>query len=109
MREKIWKSPDCIQTPKKKYSEPDKIHNYLGIVLAKQGSVAHSIRNFIEALRINPEYEEAHYNLGRVLLAKGEVDEAVTHFNAALKINPDYADALTWLEKTLLMQKKAGD
>ncbi len=93
---------------RKKYSEPDKIHNYLGIVLAKQGSVAHSVRNFIEALRINPEYEEAHYNLGRVLLAKGEVDKAVMHFNTALKINPDYANALTWLEKALLIQKKAG-
>ena len=55
----------------------------------------------MEALRIDPDFEEAHNNLGVALIHKGKIEEAIFHFREALRIRPDYADAKKNLKKAL--------
>ena len=69
------------------------LHNNLGVVLEKQGKADEAIKHYLEALRINPEYEKAHNNLGNVLEKQGRRDEAIKHYLEAIRINPGFAKA----------------
>src|SRR5207237_850288 len=64
---------------------------------------------YLEALRIYPDYTEAHNNLGNLLVADGKLEEAIEHFRAALKISPDSASAQNNLGNALARQGKVGE
>jgi tetratricopeptide (TPR) repeat protein len=66
------------------------IHNNLGIALAKAGRSIEANRQYLEALRIKPDFVEAHLNLGNLLMGMDKMDEAMEHFHKALKIYPDF-------------------
>jgi tetratricopeptide (TPR) repeat protein len=65
----------------------------LGAYLSAKGEWEEAIRNYENALEINPAYAEAHNNLGVALSAKGDLDQAILHYQQALEINPAYAEA----------------
>lgn len=46
-----------------------------------------------EAVKIDPQYEEAYLNLGMNLHAQGSYDSAVSALRTAVRLDPDYADA----------------
>jgi spermidine synthase len=52
--------------------------------------VREAIREFREALRLQPDNEEAHNNLGLALRMTGERDQALQEFAAALARRPDW-------------------
>ena len=63
-------------------------HVARGSELAGQGKLDEAIREFREAIRLNPEYAEAHYDLGAALFELDNgVDEALAEFREALRIN----------------------
>ncbi|MGA2151144.1 MAG: tetratricopeptide repeat protein [Geobacteraceae bacterium] len=63
--------------------------NYnLGLELENNGNLDSAIKEFHEALRIDPYFEKAHYNMGNVLIKKGNRDAAIEQFQEALQINP---------------------
>lgn len=64
------------------------IHNNLGIAHANNWNLDAAIREFREALRINPNYSEAHYNLGITLAMRGDLDTAIWELREALRIHP---------------------
>jgi tetratricopeptide (TPR) repeat protein len=64
-------------------------HNNLGLALAQAGDRAGALREFAEAVRLNPRMPGALGNRGMVLAAAGRLPEAVTAYQAALAINPD--------------------
>jgi tetratricopeptide (TPR) repeat protein len=68
-------------------------HNQLGNALVDQGQTEQGIAEFREALRIDPNFEQAHYNLGNALRARGEADAGIAEYREALRINPAYPDA----------------
>jgi tetratricopeptide (TPR) repeat protein len=68
------------------------IHFNLGLTLERQKDLDGAIREYQEAVRINPGYKLAHGSLGTVLASKGELDAAIGEFQAALLIDPDYQD-----------------
>jgi Flp pilus assembly protein TadD len=46
-------------------------HNLLGVAIASQGRVDEAAAAFAEAVRLNPQYEEARNNLARAGAARG--------------------------------------
>lgn len=70
------------------------IHNNLGLAYDRIGKYDEAIREFREALRLNPGYIEVHNNLGVTYDRMGMAGEAVNELNEAMRLNPDYTEAL---------------
>lgn len=68
-------------------------HNNLGTVYLKDGRIGAAVTQFLQAIRIRPDYVSAHYNLALTRLFLGEIDEATRHFEAVVRIDPNHADA----------------
>ena len=69
-----------------------------------QGKVELAIADYREAIRYQPDYEQAYCNLGKALALEGKLGEARTNFLAALRWKPDYAEAHTKLGNVLVLQ-----
>jgi tetratricopeptide (TPR) repeat protein len=68
-------------------------HNNQGLSFYNLGLLNEAIREYKEAIGINPDYADAHSNLGKVLKDKDLLDDAILEYTEALRIDPDYADA----------------
>jgi tetratricopeptide (TPR) repeat protein len=53
-------------------------------------------KEYIEAIRINPNHVTAHENLGLLLWQVGRKNEAEEYFNKLLTLRPDARD---WIEE----------
>jgi protein O-mannosyl-transferase len=80
-------------------------HYNLGCALAKiPGRRGDAVREFGEALRLEPGNAEAHYNLGRSLeLVPGRLGEAISQYREAVRLKPGYAEAHASLGAALQM------
>jgi tetratricopeptide (TPR) repeat protein len=67
------------------------IHNNLGFELALQDQKDKALKQYAEALRINPEFEQAYINYGSTLFAQGKSEESFAYYQALLKSRPDFA------------------
>ena len=65
-----------------------------GRAWSDQGQHDKAIRDFDEAIRIDPRYPEAFNNRGIALGGKGQRDRAIQDFDEAIRIDPNYAIAL---------------
>ena len=74
-------------------NDNDIAHQKLGEALASQGKTNEAVRQYFEALRINPKLSAAHLNLGVCLREEGKLDEAIEHFSNVLQTNPNSAGA----------------
>jgi hypothetical protein len=64
--------------------------NYnLGVALAEKGDLDAAIREYLEAVRISPDFTEAHTNLGIAFARKGNLDAAIRELREALRISPN--------------------
>jgi protein O-mannosyl-transferase len=68
-------------------------YNHLGTALYRKGQLDEAIRQFEEAIRLNPHFAEAHYNLGTALEQKRELNQAISQYGEAIRLNPNYAEA----------------
>ena len=66
-------------------------HYLLGNALADKGQTGQAIREYQEAIRLQPRYAEYHYNLGSVLAKAGQTGEAIRQLQEALRLQPDNA------------------
>ncbi len=64
------------------------------------------MEHYLQALRINPDYEEAHNNLAVALFREGNIEGAIAHFRKALRINPDNIHIKNNLKRVLMMQQQ---
>jgi len=63
-------------------------HNFLGIILDKEGQYDEAMNHFLAAIQIKPDVSDLYNNLGICLYLKGDYEKAILAFNEALKIEP---------------------
>jgi len=68
-------------------------HNNYGYSLLERGQLDEAIREFREALRLEPKHSKAHNNLGKVLIMKNKISEAIEEFREAVRLKPDFLKA----------------
>jgi tetratricopeptide (TPR) repeat protein len=68
-------------------------HNQLGNVIASKGDLDAAIKEYQEALRLDPNFSGAHYNLGRALASEGNLDAAIKEYQEALRLDPNFSGA----------------
>ena len=64
-------------------------HARLGQAFSKDGRIDEAIKEYEEALKINPDDADTHFNLANVLCRKGFFDEAIRHYQEVLRLNPN--------------------
>ena len=68
------------------------------IETGKKAATAHdlekAVRDFTDAVRIDPNYPGGYSERGQVLFELGETDRAIADYSAALKHDPNYGPAL---------------
>jgi tetratricopeptide (TPR) repeat protein len=66
-----------------------------GLAYGHKGDFDRAIRDFDEAIKINPNYVEALYCRGLTYSNKGLWDRAIQDYDEAIKLNPDYVKAIS--------------
>lgn len=79
-------------------------YNNLGNALAKQGRFAEAEKSYLQALRVEPDLEEAHFGLGNLFARQGKLDEARHYYQETLRIDPDFREAHNNLGNVLASQ-----
>ena len=67
-------------------------YTLLGIALMRLGKREEAQTSLLNAIKLDPKFEEAYYNLG-VLLEHSDRKQAQSLFSKALELDPDYAVA----------------
>jgi tetratricopeptide (TPR) repeat protein len=85
-------------------------HPWTWILLSKVflsvGRVDETITSLQNALKVDPDYEEAHYNLGIEYRLRGQYVRAEKHLRKAIEIDPNYSRAYAELGWVLLKRRK---
>ncbi len=77
------------------------LYNRLGIAYRKQKKFREAMKNYEQAIEIDPENENLFYNLGRASYEAGDWDKSAEAMNRALQLYPDFEEARTFLKQVL--------
>lgn len=83
-------------------------HNILGIALTDRGDLVGARAEFLEAIRIQPQYADALQNLGVVESQAGRFEEAKAYLAQAVQLKPTSAQIYAKLGFLLNEQGKTG-
>lgn len=78
-------------------------HNY-GNFLQIEGRLEEAEREYLEALRLRPDFSQAHYGYANLLEVSGRPEEAEALYRTALRLRPNYPEAHN--NYGLLLQKR---
>jgi Tfp pilus assembly protein PilF len=81
----------------------------LGFYCAGRGELDEAMNHYLEAIRINPSYDDALNNLGVALAMEGQTDEAIARIRESIRYAPRKADAYYNLGNVFVMQHKLDD
>jgi tetratricopeptide (TPR) repeat protein len=82
-------------------------YNLLGVCDGRLGNHLLARRAFLEALKINPKFDEAPVNLGANYATQGRIPEGIAEFQKAIELNPKSVSAYFNLGYTELRQGRA--
>lgn len=105
-REEKSSPPPEAAKPKEasaRLSEADYRFN-LGAFYQERGDLRRALREYREALRLDPSNARAHNNIGVIYREMGLLDEAIKEYRRALEIDPGYAKALNNLGVALYIK-----
>jgi tetratricopeptide (TPR) repeat protein len=104
-------SKETVSTNDAKSVDIDKstdFQNQATDLLAK-GKIDEAVARFKEAVKFNPEDEDAHYNLALALARQENREAAMKEYLEALRIYPDYAEAHNNLGNLLVNEGKFSE
>ena len=64
--------------------------NYRGVAYGHKGDYDRAIRDYDEAIRLDPEYADAFFNRGNAYDDKGDYDRAIQDYDQAIRLDPDF-------------------
>src|SRR5678809_975368 len=82
------------------------VHNTLGLVELKKKNISPAIKQFKEAVGLNPNFAEARMNLASLSLNNRDYNTAEENFKAVLKLQPKNFEASIGLGVALRGNKK---
>jgi protein O-mannosyl-transferase len=81
----------------------------LGEYYLSQGRLDDAVADYLQAIQIKPNYDDALNNLGVTLARKGELIEAIARIRESISFRPDKADAFYNLGNVFIMQHKPDE
>lgn len=84
-------------------------HKGYGDAIDAKGDAEGARHEYLEALKLYPDYPQAHINLGVLLKKEGKIDEAIGHYYQALATCPSSPTALNNLGNALLSKGNLDD
>jgi len=109
IRDGDWRNDIVLYTRTLEMAPQPLFYLNRGRVLADQGRIDEAIADYSQALRLDPDFDEAHYNLGYALAGQGRIDEAMAQYSEALRLKPDYAKAHINLGAALASQGRIDE
>jgi hypothetical protein len=110
VRNATWRDPVALWTDTvTKNPASHRARNNLGRALADMGKREEAVRQFAEAIRLEPGYADPYNNLGALHAEAGRSDDARTHFERAIELNPRYHQAYNNLGVLLLRQGRTRE
>lgn len=98
-----WKNAETLFRHDLAVTSPNPVaHNNLGAALKVAGKRKEAVREFEEAVRLNPNDGYAQINLGTALLEFGKFPDAIRHLEQAVRVKPDSVIAHNALGVALL-------
>lgn len=68
-------------------------HYNKGVKYWEEGKIKEAIKEYKEAIRIEPDHASAHYNLGLIYRKQSRIKEAIGEYKKAIRIEPNYVEA----------------
>ncbi len=85
------------------------IYNTLGLIQLRKKNVTGALKEFEEAVKLDPKYVEAHLNIGAIGLSSRQYEKAEASFTQVLKLQPNNVDATIGLGVAYRGQKKVEE
>ena len=84
----------CVHIPTEKERQGAEAHYDLGINAQASGDVRGALREFEEALKLDPDFADAHNAIAVLLhISFDKKDDAEKHYKQALEIRPTFSEA----------------
>ncbi len=84
---------ESISRLEKEYLDNPILFNISGACYAALGDLSEAVKNYEQAISINPSYYKAYFNLGNVFEELNQLDSAVLSYQRVIEIEPSYAEA----------------
>ncbi|MBA4421393.1 MAG: hypothetical protein C0391_09620 [Anaerolinea sp.] len=75
------------------YPQTAAVHELKGFILSEQKNLDAALREYNQAIQLDPKYVYAYNNRGNVYKAKGDLDAALREYNQAIQLDPKYVYA----------------
>jgi len=89
----FYEALESISVLQNEYPDEPVLFNIAGACYASLGKLNDAVKNYEQALSINPNYYKAHFNLGNTYEELQQFNAAVLSYKNALSIEPQYAEA----------------
>jgi Tfp pilus assembly protein PilF len=77
--------------------------------LTAKGQTDEAINQYLEVIRLKPDYAEAYNNLGNALFGQGQTAAAIRQYLEVIRLKPDYAEAYNNLGTAFLRQGQIAE
>jgi Tfp pilus assembly protein PilF len=96
----------CVSGPDPKDIKAAEIQYDLGVNDLRNARPLDALRNFQEAVRLNPNMFQAQNGLGLAYYVIGDYEKALVHLQKALELKPDYSEVMNSIGRVHMAQNR---